>query len=160
MHLRIVLPINDHPSCSLLPGSLLDDLLEVGYELLLGNSVVVVAIQQVEHIFNLLVVHTSQQFTDLVLLQLPRLVLVEEVEGLSQGLQLEQLPLVAHGRDELVEVHLAGVVLVDRKDHLLHLIHVVMLRVFAVELLELLNLDDAAVVPVDGLKDGGEVLAF
>lgn len=119
---------------------------------------VFIRIQLADEVLYFFVLAALQYLLEFAALEEPSAVAVEVVEGFAQRLLDEQFLPTVHGDHELVEVDLAGLVLVDGVEDGLDFLLAVVLEVVLVDGDEFAGLDESVVVRVDFIEEVGQLL--
>lgn len=133
---------------------------QVGQELLLAYAVIFVLVQNFEEELDLLALHSLKNGLKLLSRNFTRFIPVKKVKGFFQGLQLEELPSIVHGSNELIEIYLSRFVLIDDVQQFFDLPLIVKLGIRGVKLLQFLDIDYSAFVFIYLSEDGCQSLPF
>lgn len=136
------------------------EILQIIDELVLGDLIIVVVVQLWEDELDLLILGALQDLPESILADLAVGTFREELECILQALLGEQLLLIIHGCDKLVEVDLAWVVLVDCHQDLVDLALLEVLAVLAQKLPQLAWVYDTVPINIDALEDECKPLSF
>lgn len=121
---------------------------QIGLELIEGDLIIAIFINVDEHLLNLPLIRLFKQILNLLPRNEPSLVLIDKIKGILQGPLGIHLVLDGHCGQELVEVDLAGLVLVHVVDDVHDFLLPDVREVLLVEINEFVCLDYAAVVVV------------